>query len=450
MKTELQFVNHASVLISGSGVGLLSDPWYGGDAFNRGWNLLVETDGEAVEAVLRLTTHIWLSHEHPDHFSVLFFKKYKARIQSQKIKILFQETSDKRVLNFLRKNDFEVQEIPFNTSYQINSSFSVMCFKDGFYDSGLLVEHSGEKILNLNDCEVSSVERSKEIFDFTGSVDILLTQFSYAAWKGGKNNKAWRINAAKEKIKTMEIQISVFKPQITIPFASFIYFSHEENFYLNDSCNTPKDIVEHFQGSSAQILVMKPGDKLKEVIGHPKAALKALEFWMDKYENIENIPLHKYDTVSLQDLENSFNKYCDRISKNNNLSLMKILRIMSPMSIFQPVVIKLVDTDTTISFDYLSSRFFEVDDKPQLTMHSASLKFIFENSFGFDTLTVNGCFDEASVDGFSKATRTLAIDNLNTLGFNFGLKLLFNVGLIKIFVSRLYRVSRSLKGSFSN
>ena len=52
LKTNVTFVNHASVLIEGSGIGLLSDPWYQGDAFNNGWRLLQETPDDVVSGIL--------------------------------------------------------------------------------------------------------------------------------------------------------------------------------------------------------------------------------------------------------------------------------------------------------------------------------------------------------------------------------------------------------------
>ena len=77
-------------------------------------------------------------------------------------------------------------------------------------------------------------------------------------------------------------------------------------------------------------------------------------------------------------------------------------------------------------------------------MRSESLNFIFKNSFGFDTLTVNGCFEEVAKNGFVSATKTLAIENLNNLGIKIELKTLFNFSIIKLFLSRLYRVARKL------
>ena len=75
-KTTIQFINHASVRISYEDVSLLSDPWYFGDAFHKGWNLLVEQSTDEIMKIINSITHIWISHEHPDHFSISFFQKY--------------------------------------------------------------------------------------------------------------------------------------------------------------------------------------------------------------------------------------------------------------------------------------------------------------------------------------------------------------------------------------
>ena len=94
------------------------------------------------------------------------------------------------------------------------NDFSFKCLKDGFYDSGLLTSHGGEKILNLNDCEVNTKRRALEVYSLTGAVDLLLTQFSFAAWKGGKENKRWRKDAAQQKLEPMKLQLEVFNPKI--------------------------------------------------------------------------------------------------------------------------------------------------------------------------------------------------------------------------------------------
>ena len=77
-------------------------------------------------------------------------------------------------------------------------------------------------------------------------------------------------------------------------------------------------------------------------------------------------------------------------------------------------------------------------------MHSESLKFIFKNNFGFDTLTVNGCF-ESSKEGFVKSTKTFAIGTLNSMGLKFNIGLLLNVKLVFFFIGLLKKVGKKLK-----
>ena len=78
-------------------------------------------------------------------------------------------------------------------------------------------------------------------------------------------------------------------------------------------------------------------------------------------------------------------------------------------------------------------------------MDAQSLKFIFLNSFGFDTLTVNGCFEEIKKDGFLKVSKVLAIENLNNLGIFMTLSIIFRVDLFFLFLTLLSKVSKKLK-----
>lgn len=441
MKTSVQFINHASVIVSNKKTSVLSDPWYTGDAFHKGWNLVHETERQDIEKVLNNVTHIWISHEHPDHFSISFFKTFGQKIKDLSITILFQKTQDKRVYKFLTAQGLNVQELDFNREFAITNDYKVTCIKDGFYDSGLLIESHGEKILNLNDCEVTSPNRAEEVFSITGVIDVLLTQFSFAAWKGGKENKRWRDKAASEKINTMKLQIEKFEPQIVIPFASFIYFSNNENFYLNDAVNKPQELMNKLGTYAEKLVIMAPFDAIG---GGKKLSSNdsAIKFWEEKYQNIK--PINDYQSVELVQLKENFAQYCERIQKNNNMKLVKLLRTISPISAFKPCTVYLSDLEKSIKFDYVSTSFQETTEVALLCMHSESLNFMFKNSFGFDTLTVNGSFEEVTKNGFVRATKTLAIENLNNLGIKIEMKTLFNLSIIKLFLTRLYRVARKL------
>ena len=443
MKTSIKFINHASVIISDNNTSVLSDPWYDGDAFHKGWNLLYETKHHDIEEFLSEVTHIWISHEHPDHFSISFFKKFAITLKKNSIKILFQKTKDRRVYNFLIAQGLEVLELDFNRKYNLSENFFITCIKDGFYDSGLFVESYDEKILNLNDCEINTLSQINEVKNICGNVDVLLTQFSFAAWKGGKKNKRWRLKAAEEKLRTIKLQIKHFNPNFVIPFASFIYFSNIENSYLNDAANRPDKIVDELKETSSEIIVMKPNDIFKG-IKENTSIINAVKFWNEKFDNIDKKQFHHYDKISLDEIFINFKSYCERIKKKNNLWFIKLVKIICPIPVFEPVIIEISDLNCNIKFDYIKKEIYKTNEEAQLCMKSESLNFIFKNNFGFDTLTVNGCFEEKKKGGFITATKTLAIENLNNLGIYFSPKILFNFSIMKIFLTRLNNVRKKL------
>ena len=90
-RTNIEFVNHASVLISHGEINILSDPWYSGAVFHQGWRLLYENSYDKINDILKKTTHIYISHEHPDHFQPAFFldKGVIKILTERKIKIVF-------------------------------------------------------------------------------------------------------------------------------------------------------------------------------------------------------------------------------------------------------------------------------------------------------------------------------------------------------------------------
>lgn len=443
----IEFVNHASVLIRHGTVGLLSDPWYFGPAFHKGWSLLIETPDAEIREVLDRTTHIWLSHEHPDHFSVPFFRRYGDILRERGIPVLFQRIDDRRVADFLLGQKIAVEEIDFKRPFTVADGFSVTCLKDEFYDSALSIRAGDTHILNLNDCAVATRQRAEEIRRAVGTCDILLTQFSYAAWKGGPENTAWREEAARQKLDNMAVQMVVMKPRVTIPFASFVAFSNEKNVYLNDAANTPDVVMENFRTAESRIVPMKPGDVFDcapDVAIDTAQTERALAFWRAVFAQMPDMPLQKFETQDVATLEQSFTTYTRRVFTNNNATMMRLFQRFSPVRVFQPVAIRLDDLGRTFRVDIAKSEFVETDEPADLSMHSESLWFMFTNTFGFDTLLVNGCLEEQQTGGFAKAAKGLTIENLNNLGIAFGPGLLFHGKIIRIFFERLIAVSRRM------
>jgi UDP-MurNAc hydroxylase len=436
---QIQFINHASVKLITSRCRITSDPWYTGAAFNNGWDLIC-SDPKLAE-VGADATYYWLSHEHPDHFSIPFFKTTTNRAP-----VLFQDTSDHRVASFLRKEGFAVHEIGEKTDFEVAPGETIRITRCGFYDSWNIFRAEGLSVLNLNDCELNSDADLAALATSLGPVDVLLTQFSYAAWKGGKDNRALREGAAREKLATVRRQIEHLKPRYVIPFASFVYFSHVENTYLNDSVNDIPRAVDAIQAAGAVPIVMKPADCW--TIGEPWDNAQAITYWREAYASIKRLPHRSAAAqVSIQELAEHCRRYKERVFAKNSKWLIRLGSLMPLVSAFRPLVIRLTDLDRTVRFSF----FEELAEAPAGTaadveMASESLDFIFLNEFGYDTLTVNGRF-EASTDGFGRMTKNFAIGSLNALGLALKPSLMFNADVVLLLLTKLRSFMRKMDRS---
>jgi UDP-MurNAc hydroxylase len=427
---RIQFINHASVKIITAQARVTSDPWYSGSAFNDGWDLIRSDPGMAAAAAE--STHIWLSHEHPDHFSIAFFKTMPHRDP----RVVFQKTSDGRVADFLRAQGFAVDEVADGKTFALAPDVTMRIGRCGFYDSWNLLRADGRAILNLNDCELNTESDLLRLKAQIGHVDVLLTQFSYAAWKGGRANRALRQMAARDKLATVRRQIACLKPTYVMPFASFVYFSHEENFYLNDAINDVAAVLDALSSDDCQPTIMKPGDVWE--VGTPWDNRAAVAFWQNAYANIPALPLRRRTrSVPLTELRAQCRRYQQLIFKKNAKWLMRLAVAVPGVGAFRPLTIKLTDLGATVRFSFFDAlKEVPADATPDVEMSSENLDFIFGNEFGYDTLTVNGRF-EASTAGFARMTKNFAVGSLNALGLGLRPSLIANADVVVLLLRKL-------------
>ena len=159
---NIKLINHSSIYINNvnDNIGILTDPWYAGLAFNNGWSLLYQNNDNDIKNLLEKVNYIFISHEHPDHFSVKFFIDYEKEIKKNKIIILFQETRDKRVENFLKKKEFIINILKNENTIDLSQNLKLTIFKQGHMDSSFLLETENFCHLNINDCEFLDRELS--------------------------------------------------------------------------------------------------------------------------------------------------------------------------------------------------------------------------------------------------------------------------------------------------
>jgi UDP-MurNAc hydroxylase len=252
---RVTFVGHASVICDVGDVSLWSDPWLESEVFNESWALYPQPilRDEALDRI----THLWISHEHPDHLSIPTIKTLPAERRARMV-ALFQKHYDTEVIDWIRTQGFkEVRELPHAVWVELSSRCRIACYQVGHMDSALAIRGDGRTILNLNDCDVPAVTL-KRLAKTLGHVDLLLDQFSVAGWCGNPDDADRRRTAARGILGKFLRDISVINPEYVLPFASFVRFSHEENSYMNGSVNSVDDIASKVDES--RLLVMYPGD----------------------------------------------------------------------------------------------------------------------------------------------------------------------------------------------
>jgi UDP-MurNAc hydroxylase len=430
---EITWVNHASFVVAEGQTRLICDPWLDGSVFNNGWDLLSPTRWTYED--FGNVTHIWFSHEHPDHFIPPNIQKIPQDIRGR-IEVLYQHTKDKKVLDYCRKLGFQTRELPAFEWVDLGS-MRIQCGPFPTYDSWILFEVSGYKILNLNDCQVRNAEMARNLLRKTGHVDVLLSQFSYACWVGNPDAPESRKGAAQTALHHVLHQMESIRPKYFIPAASFILFSHAENMYLNDSINRVEHLVSVLrEKSDSTIVPLYPGDRW--TVGEKHDGTEALRQYAEDYDRGVTKP-HRTDPVPLNKLQEISAKHLARIAAKNSLFWMKVAA-KPPLRLIPPATVYITDYDQVFAFDV----FRGLRPAPQVSrsdadveMSSGTLAYTLQHEWGFDTLYVSACF-RASREGFLRLERCLSLSLLNNTGRRLGPKLVFDPAFCRKAVTHFF------------
>jgi UDP-MurNAc hydroxylase len=377
---KITFVGHASVLVETDNVGLLIDPWLKGGAFNDSWTLhpqpVLTSDAWAN------VTHIWISHEHPDHLSIPTIKSLPAELKS-KIVVLFQRHYDTEIVDWLKDQGFrEVREMPHGLWMAISPELQVACYQVGHIDSALAIASPKYTVLNLNDCDtpVSTLKRLKRQL---GHVTLLLDQFSIAGWPGNPKDVDRRRAAARHVLDNFVRDIAYINPDFVLPFASFVRFSHQENAYMNTEVNTLDDVAARVDRD--KLLVMYPGDswEFDNDLFHQTAAAmgKYRRDWMSVGEQ----PLVSHEKHEMRRILGAAN---DRIKEFQSKYHRFVLRRVPPITFYVRDLSRAFQVD-------VSSQAVEINIPEKdcvVSLSSQAAWYTFAMRFGLPTLGVSGRF----------------------------------------------------------
>ncbi len=404
---KIEWVNHASFVLETDAIRLICDPWLEGTAFDNGWKLLAETQFSYDD--FKTITHIWFSHEHPDHFSPPNLKRIPPEFRKS-ITVLYQYTKDKKVVEFCRDLGFgSAQEMVPQEWITLGQDCRIMVTPFSGGDSWMALQAEGKTFLNLNDCVVHQAAEMQAIRKIVGSIDVLFTQFSYANWVGNKEDVAGRRAHAEEKLRRVSLQIQVLQPHFVVPFASYVWFCHSENFYMNDTINRIGEVHQLIEEqTSALPIVLYPGDAWD--LSPQYRSQDALSRYLQDYESLSTREVIYSESVELDKLIEQSRDFMQRLKSTNSTFFLAAL--------LRPTHIYLTDHQTSVllSFPEGLNKASIGYDRCDVAISSQALLYCLRFLWGGNTLAVNGRFQKPLYGRRRRFEQYFVIAHLNNRG----------------------------------
>ena len=257
----------------------------------------------------------------------------------------------------------------------------VYCYHAGLMDSALAVIDDRQVILNQNDARISTPE-CRLILQDLNHVDTLLSQFSLAAYAGFEPPEQYLPERARQILRNMSETHRALDAKVTIPFASFIYFSSEDNKYVNPFANTVGDAYNYLNQQRQNAAVLYPGDSYEVGSAHDSSAA------LQRYASLPGWDDLTYDPIETKPLGEIFEAYTAMVKQLRERYPRALLMLM------RPVTIRIPDLDKTVEFSLASGRIAETQEsyQPDLSINSQPLWFGFKFPFGIQTLGVSARF----------------------------------------------------------
>lgn len=339
------------------------------------------------------------------------------------MRIIYQSTLDGRVAAFLRKQGWDVIVAKPAAPIELAPGLSITVCP--YFDSGdsyALVRAGEFLVLNINDCVVDTEAKAKHVLETlglaAGDVTVLLTQFGYANWIGNEDARQLRADAAIEKAQRIAIQAATMRPSAIVPFASFVYFCHDDNHYLNDEQNTIDKLLaaEPVRPHVDTICVLAPGEAV------PVASFSLLDqltsinargvsHWREA-AGVRPPVVQRGAAVPIERLRQSATDYRAAMSR----TFAGVNRLLEAAGVLKPVTFELVDGGGRHTMSYARG-LVASDRQPDISCTSEVLQFVLLNEFGFNTVLVNGRFRATSAGAYRKAWRFFVLQDLKKMGF---------------------------------
>lgn len=379
---KIQLISHACVLIETVDCKILADPWIVSQTFNNSWTLFPAPSFD--ESMLDDVDYLWISHEHPDHFNIPTLRSLPEAFR-RRVTVLFQRNNSQKMFEALSRLGYpNHRALPHRKVVRLTEGTEVYCYQVGQMDSCLGIRDSTGVVLNVNDAYTNEFDTRCIRRDF-GEPDVLLNQFSIAGYGGFEDLESYLPAMAKEHLDNMLTTHEQLGTKVTIPFASYMIFSNEDNRYINDYANTPMDVADRFEKAGANAAVLYLGDIYDTEAETKWDSVPALRRYADAIRSLSSF---KYDMpifTSFEKIEAAFTAIRSDLSEHYPAFLLRRLK---------PVTVRIPDLGKMARFSLAEGSFLEVanSEPPDLIVNSQPLWFAFSVPFGVQTLGVSARF----------------------------------------------------------
>jgi hypothetical protein len=374
---QIQLVSHASVLIRTADLTIWTDPWLTGKVFNNSWTLLLDPAWDP--AWLDEIDYLWISHEHPDHFNIPTLRALPDAFK-RRVTVLFQANNSDKMFAALRRLGFQhTLALPHRQILALRGRTRVYCYQVGQMDSCLAVLGDDTTVLDINDAEADTQDCQRMRADL-GPVRVVLNQFSLAGY-GGEHDRATRLPAkARQIVDNMIANHRDLGAEVTIPIASFVYFSSVDNAYMNAYANTPRTVADAFDHAGLQLAVLDHGDDY--TVGQPWDSAPALRHYDAVYAALPQLPLDPVPPASLAELSAALTQLHARLVEFYPPWLLATW--------LRPITANILDLGEIVEIDLAHGQWRRTPSAAiDLSLNAQPLLFALQHPFGVQTLGVS-------------------------------------------------------------
>ena len=253
---QLQFLTSACVKITNNETTLLCDPWLVDGEYFGSWSHYPPFDFNPDD--FEDIDFIYISHQHPDHFSTKTLSKL-----SKKIPVYIHRYHYKFLKNMIEELGFSTIELNHNERVNLRNDLYLnilaadncnpqLCYKyfgcgvqekptgSTYNDTMCVIDNGKQVIVNTNDCPFPLAETTaKLVKEQYNKINLLLVGYNSASpypqcfELTDKNYEQEKVKVKQKFFKYAENYVNLFKPDYFLPFAGRYVLSGKQ-YVLND------------------------------------------------------------------------------------------------------------------------------------------------------------------------------------------------------------------------